>query len=74
MSKELPEFLSQVDAADYLRERGVSVEPQTLARWRCTGRYRLRYLKIGNLVRYRRFGLDALVEEHMIAPGGGDGD
>ena len=31
----------------------LSVKPGTLAVWRTTGRYNLRYLKIGRLVRYR---------------------
>jgi len=30
----------------------LSVKPQTLAKWRCTRRHPLPYVKIGHLVRY----------------------
>jgi hypothetical protein len=41
-------------AAAYL-----GVQPQTLAVWRCTGRYGLPFEKIGRCVRYRQSALDA---------------
>jgi excisionase family DNA binding protein len=48
-----PILLSTEEAAEY-----IGVQPQTLALWRSTGRYRIPYLKIGRLVRYRQSDLD----------------
>jgi len=42
------ELLSRKEAADYL-----GVTEQTLAIWKCTGRYNLAYVKIGRLVKYK---------------------
>ncbi len=41
------------------RELGVSI--QTLAVWRCMKRYRLPYVKVGRLIRYRRQDVDAFI-------------
>ncbi len=65
-----PRYLDRVGAAEYLSERGINIKPGTLARWACTGRYRLPMLKIGTLVRYDRADLDALIEAHRVTPGG----
>ncbi len=51
-------LLTPPKAAEYL---GTSVD--TLAVWRCTGRYNISYLKVGRLVRYRKSDLDAWLEK-----------
>ncbi len=48
-----PNLLSTEEAAEY-----IGVQPQTLALWRSTGRYKIPYLKIGRLVKYRQSDLD----------------
>ena len=40
----------------------LGISTQTLAVWRCEGRYPLRYVKAGRLVRYRRTDVDAFIE------------
>jgi hypothetical protein len=39
----------------------VSVSEQTLAIWKCTGRYNLPTVKIGRLVKYRQADLDQFI-------------
>lgn len=56
-----PELLTRDKAAAYLGCR-----PQTLAVWAATGRYRLPFLKVGRLVRYRRADLDAFLERRTV--------
>ncbi len=65
-----PQYLDRRAAAEYLANRGINVQPETLARWACNGRYALPIIKIGRLVRYDRNDLDALIESHKITPGG----
>jgi len=43
---------------------GVSVG--TLAVWRCTGRYPLRFIKIGKNVMYRQGDLDSFIESSVF--------
>ena len=40
----------------------LNVEPGTLPVWRCTKRYKIPYIKVGRLVRYRRSDLEAWLE------------
>lgn len=40
----------------------LGVTPHTLAVWRSTGRYALRYVKSGRLVRYRAADLDNFIQ------------
>ncbi|WP_286293639.1 helix-turn-helix domain-containing protein [Methylomarinovum tepidoasis] len=42
--------------------RMLGVSPRTLATWRCLGRYRLPYVKIGARVRYRQEDVEAFIE------------
>lgn len=49
-------LLSRREAAAYL-----GVSEQTLAIWKCCGRYGLSYVKIGRLVKYRKADLDAFI-------------
>ena len=50
-------LLSPAEASSYL---GVTTE--TLAVWRCTKRYNLRFYKIGRLVKYRKEDLEAFIQ------------
>jgi excisionase family DNA binding protein len=52
---------SNAEAAAYL---GISSE--ALEIWRCTGRYKIPYLKIGRRVRYRRADLDAWLASRTV--------
>lgn len=47
------DLLDRKEAAAYLR-----IAPGTLAVWDCTKRHDLKPLKLGKLVRYRRWHLD----------------
>jgi predicted DNA-binding transcriptional regulator AlpA len=49
-------LLSRRQAAHYL-----GVTEQTLAIWKCTGRYNLPTVKIGRLVKYRQADLDQFI-------------
>ena len=60
-----PELLTREEAASYLGCR-----PQTLAVWATTGRYELRFLKVGRLVKYRRSDLDAFLERRSVTSTG----
>jgi excisionase family DNA binding protein len=50
-------MLTPKEAAEFL-----GVREQTLAVWRATKRYPIRYLKVGRSVRYRRADLEAWLE------------
>jgi excisionase family DNA binding protein len=43
-----PALLDEKQAAEYL-----NVSTQTLSNWRCTGRYKLPFIRIGRAIRYR---------------------
>ncbi len=53
-------LLSRREAAAYL-----GLSEQTLAIWKCTGRYNLPCVKIGRLVKYRKADLDAFIEKNL---------
>lgn len=53
-------LFSRQEAADYL-----GVSPNTLAVWASTGRYNLRYIKVGKLVKYRRSDLNLFLEQRL---------
>ena len=48
------ELFTPPEAAAY-----INVREQTLAVWRSSGRYDLRYVRCGRLIRYRKGDLDA---------------
>jgi excisionase family DNA binding protein len=50
---QAPRLLSTEQAAEFLDTR-----PNTLEVWRSTGRYNLRYVKIGRNVRYKQEDLE----------------
>lgn len=51
------DLLNRSEAAEYL-----GVSEKTLAIWKSTGRYNLPFIKLGRLIRYRKFELDEFVE------------
>jgi excisionase family DNA binding protein len=51
------EWLTREQAAAY-----IGVKPNTLAVWSLTGRYNLRFTKLGRFVRYRKSDLDEFIE------------
>jgi excisionase family DNA binding protein len=53
-------LVSRRDAARYL-----GVSEQTLAIWKCTGRYSLPFVKIGRLVKYRKLDLDRFISRNL---------
>ena len=53
------DLLNRREAAAYL-----GISEQTLAIWKCTGRYSLPYVKIGRLVKYKRADLDAFISRN----------
>jgi len=56
------ELLTEDQAADLLQ-----VRPQTLSNWRCTGRVKLPYVRLGNkLIRYRRDQVDAFISNQTV--------
>lgn len=44
--------------------RFLGIAPDTLTVWRCTGRYRLPFVKIGRKVMYRQEDLQTFVEQN----------
>lgn len=59
-------LLSRAEAANYL-----GIKPQTMAVWASSKRYRLPYVKVGRLVRYRKQDLDAFINARSIGLSGG---
>jgi len=58
------EYVSPREAAAFL-----GVQPQTLALWRSTGRYGLRYFKVGKkAVRYSVTDLERFVASRAVEP------
>lgn len=53
-------LFTRVEAANYL-----GVSPNTLAVWASTGRYKLKFIKVGKLVRYRRSDLNLFLEQRL---------
>ncbi len=51
-------------AADFLQ-----LAPGTLSVWRSTGRYKVPFVKVGHLVRYRRADLETWLESRTRANG-----
>jgi excisionase family DNA binding protein len=56
------ELLSRREAAAYL-----GVSEQTLAIWKCTGRYNLACVKVGRLVKYKKSDLDDFIQRRSIS-------
>lgn len=47
----------------------LDVAPGTLSVWRSTGRYKIPFIKVGHLVRYRRADLETWLESRTRANG-----
>ncbi len=58
-------LLNRKQAADYL-----GVKEQTLACWACIGRYRLPFVRVGRLVKYRQQDLDEFILENRVGAEG----
>ena len=56
-----PDLLSTLEAAEY-----VGARPHTLEIWRASGRYRIPFVKVGRLVKYRRADLDAWLASRTV--------
>jgi excisionase family DNA binding protein len=56
------DLLSRTEAAALL-----GMKPQTLALWASTGRYHLRYIRVGRSVRYRRSDLDKFLADRTVS-------
>jgi excisionase family DNA binding protein len=55
------QLLTTDEAAELL-----GVRPNTLEQWRCAGKYGLRYLRVGRLIRYRLRDLEAWLDAHCV--------
>lgn len=55
------DLINNDQAAAYL-----GVTPRTLEVWRCTKRYKIPFIKVGRLVRYRQSSLDAFLSSRTI--------
>lgn len=59
--------------SDLLNEAAAAAElnvaPGTLSVWRSTGRYKLPFVKVGRLVRYRRADLQAWLDAQVRVSG-----
>lgn len=55
------DFVDDKRAAEIL-----GVSPGTLGVWRCTGRYRLPFFKVGRRVRYRVSDLEAWLKKRQV--------
>jgi len=64
MTQQASPLLSRREAAQYL-----GVEPRTLDVWACTGRYKLKYIKVGRLAKYRKEDLDDFLLRRTINVG-----
>ena len=56
----IDELLDERAAAKFL-----DLKPGTLSVWRCTGRYRIPFIKVGCRVRYRRSALEAWLDSRV---------
>jgi predicted DNA-binding transcriptional regulator AlpA len=61
-SQSSDDLLDENKAAQFL-----GLSPGTLAVWRTTKRYPLTYIKVGRLVRYRKYDLNAFLKSRTVA-------
>ena len=62
MKAQVTKLLTAEEVAEIL---GVKIN--TLAYWRCKGRYRLPYVKVGRSVKYRVKDVDEFIESRTVA-------
>ena len=60
--KAQSDLLDRDEAATYL-----GISPRTLAVWAATGRYSLKFVRIGRRVKYRRADLDAFIASRTVS-------
>lgn len=58
MSNQKYNFMTQNEVAEYL-----SIQPETLAHWRCRGSVDLPYFKIGGKIRYKLEDVENFIEK-----------
>jgi hypothetical protein len=64
IARQVRDLLDEKKAAEFL-----DVKPGTLSVWRSTGRYRIPFVKVGHLVRYRRADLELWLQSRTRASG-----
>ena len=63
MPKQVPLDLDYDRMTDEQAAKYLGVKRQTLALWRCTGRYGLRFTRVGRAIRYSKSDLDEWLAE-----------
>lgn len=66
MFESKSQLLTRKEAASYL-----GVKEQTLACWACAKRYRLPFVRVGRLVKYRLEDLNQFISENRTGEDGG---
>lgn len=64
MALQASPLYTRKQAADY-----IGVKPETLDVWACTGRYRLKFIKVGRLAKYRKEDLDEFLTRRTVNAG-----
>lgn len=59
--KSIPQRMTTTEAAEYL-----GIKPGTLHTWRCIGRHKIPYIKVGASVRYDRTALDEYMKNNTL--------
>ena len=54
-------LLTEAQTASFL-----GLRPQTLAVWRCTHRYRLKYIRVGRAIRYRATDVERFLADRTV--------
>lgn len=60
-SEDYSELLTNEEAANYL-----GITPNSLEVWRCTKRYKLPYIRVGRLIKYRKFDLNNFLKSRTV--------
>ena len=61
MIATVDKLFTRIEAAQY-----IGAAPQTLAIWAMTGRYGLKFIKVGRLCKYRKTDLDKWLESRTV--------
>ena len=64
----MSELLDTIKAGAYL-----DTPPQTLVTWRCTGRVKIPFVRVGGNIRYKRSDLDAFIAANTHGAAGAEG-
>ena len=60
-SEDYSDLLTNEEAASYL-----GITPNSLEVWRCTKRYTIPYIRLGRLIRYRKYDLNAFLKSRTV--------